>query len=338
MSCSTFHGTNSFEALANFLLAISFFSEAQVKWCKDNGYIEADGKFNFSDRWSATSNGTMPNGQYLPAVWDDFRHVGLIPEKDLPFGGTNQTQYLNKANLTPERYAKAKQFLEMMIEKDENGKYKINYEWTPVDTGIELSQALKQAPLHVAVTKENPRHSITILRMDKEFESYAPFLRDRNRTIAYALKPVVKFRKDVPTTEPVEFYKPKNFSLKELVSPAVYAKYGEKAWEFFDRRVLVNLQFFRDTFGVTYVNYNGLRYRGFDACEFRKDGASQHNHGRAIDCSFKNYTTAQVIEWLKVSENAAKVPYPDIWVELGVPQFHFDVRYSDKKGVYFFSP
>lgn len=133
-------------------------------------------------------------------------------------------------------------------------------------------------------------------------------------------------------------YKPPNFSLKELVSPAILIKLGEKAWELLDERALKNLQFFRETFGITYVNHQVLNYRGFDACEFRKDGTSQHNHGRAFDCNFRNYTAEQVRDWLKVPTNLAKVPYPNIWVEIGTSWFHFDVRYSDKKGIYFFNP
>ena len=76
--CCTFSGTSDLETLLNFL--IPELSESQLKWCKDNGYIEND-KFNFSDRFSATSNGTMPNGQYLPVVWDDFRPTAFIPSK-----------------------------------------------------------------------------------------------------------------------------------------------------------------------------------------------------------------------------------------------------------------
>lgn len=196
LCCSTFSATSDLEAILNYLWSKGELSDEQINFCKDEGYI-VDEKFNFSDRWSATSNRTTPNGQYITLVWDDFRNVGLIPEKDLPYGGKNQAEYLDIKNLTPERYAKAKRFSEMMFEKDANGKYKVNYEWVPVETGIELFEALKQAPIQVAVTKENPRHAIVLLRMDKEFDSYSPFLRSRNRTIAYALKPIITLKKSM---------------------------------------------------------------------------------------------------------------------------------------------
>jgi len=300
-SCSTFSGTSDLETLANFHLSFGRFSEAQVKWAKDNGYI-VDGKFNFSDRFSATSNGTMPNGQYLPAVWDDFRHVGLIPEADLPMGGNNQAEYLDKKNLTPERYAKAKAFLEMMIEKDELGKYKINYEWVPVETGVELANALKQAPLHIAVTKENPGHAIVLLRMDKEFETYPPFLRDRNRTIAYALKPIVEFKKDVPVSD--------YFKTQEFVSKAIYTQYGENSMWFIDPRVRKLANFIRTFFGRQVTINNWLwggtnQYRGFREPSSTVGAAlSQHRFGRGFDFNVRGMTTFEVNKAILANEKA----------------------------------
>lgn len=195
MSCSTFSATNDLEALFNFLWEKGEFSESQRKWLIDNGYVK-NWKFNFSDRFSAISNGTMPQGQYIQNVWDDFRHTGLIPESDLPFGGSNQAEYLDKSKITQAMRDKAAKFLELIIEKDSNGKPMINYEWVPVITGIELNDALKQAPLQIVVTKESPTHAIALLRMDTEFETYPPFLRKRNRTVAYSLKPIVRIKKE----------------------------------------------------------------------------------------------------------------------------------------------
>lgn len=134
------------------------------------------------------------------------------------------------------------------------------------------------------------------------------------------------------------FYKPLNFKLAELVPKAVHDKLGDKAWELLDERMLRNLQFFRENLGPIMVNSLTQQYRCFDPSEFRKGGLSQHNHGRAVDCTFKNYSSEQVREWIKKPENFSRLPEPDIWVELGMPHFHFDVRNSDKKGLYFFNP
>lgn len=134
-------------------------------------------------------------------------------------------------------------------------------------------------------------------------------------------------------------YRPKNFILQELVSKAIYEKYGERAWQFLDVRMLKNLQWLRENIGSMTVNnwyWGGNRqYSGFDACEYRKDGTSQHNHGRACDSISKYMTAQQVRDFVK--ENGHKAPYPNIWVENSVDWFHMDVRASDKVGVYFFN-
>lgn len=139
-----------------------------------------------------------------------------------------------------------------------------------------------------------------------------------------------------------DIYTPKNFSIRELVSPALLASVGERvAWQMFDERLLRNLQWLRERFGVTYVNVNGVfEHRGFDEGGYRKSGTSQHNHGRAIDCHFRDYTIQQVHDILKVEYK--NMPEPNIWVEAthnGKPitWLHMDVRYSDKKGIYFFN-
>ncbi len=137
---------------------------------------------------------------------------------------------------------------------------------------------------------------------------------------------------------PSGLYKPPNFKLEELVPKAIIDKLGEKAWELLDERMLRNLQFFRENLGPILVNSLTQQYRCFDPSEYRKEGISQHNAGRAVDCTFKNYTSQWVREWLRKPENASRLPFPDIWVELGTTHFHFDVRYSDKRGVYFFNP
>lgn len=305
MCCSTFSGTSDLETLFNFFLETNTFSEQQLKWLNDNGYIE-NGKFNFSDRFSAISNGTMPNGQYIPAVWDDFRKIGLIPEKDLPFGGTTQAEYLDKSKVTQAMKDKAQKFLDMIIEKDANGKYKINYEWVPVDTGIELNAALKQAPLHVAVTKEAPMHAIMLLRMDTEFDSYNPFTRLRNRTVAYALKPIVKIKKTVIVTPPEESY----FKIQEFVSKNVYTQYGEKSIWFVDPKIQKLANFTRKFFGrpVTINNWlwgGKLENRCFREPSLNIGAAlSQHISGRAIDINVAGLTPKQVYAAILANEKA----------------------------------
>lgn len=137
-------------------------------------------------------------------------------------------------------------------------------------------------------------------------------------------------------SEEKELYKPKNFALKELVSPKIYKKYGEQAWQFLDERMLRNLQWVRDNLGPVLVNGGGNSYRGFDACEYRKKGTSQHNHGRAVDFTVKGMDSALVREW--IISNQKDAPEPNMWLEEDVGWCHLDVRFSQYKGVHLFKP
>lgn len=175
---------------------------------------------------------------------------------------------------------------------------------------------------------------------DDVWEKITPYLKTaltirRKKGQVVEEKPVV----DIPTGS---YYKPANFRISELVSPELLSRLGEdKCWQMFDERLLRNLQWLRERFGVTYVNINGrFKYRGFDAGEYRTSGTSQHNHGRAIDCHFKDYTIAEVHDILKTEH--INMPEPNIWVEAthngkSISWLHMDLRYSDKKGIYFFN-
>ncbi len=286
MSCTTFSATSKLEVLFNFFLENNKFTGLQVQWLKDNGYIE-NGKFNFSDRFCATVNGTMPNGQYFQNVWDSFRKDGLIPEKDHPFGGNNQAEYLDKTKITQKMRDKAKEFLDTIIEKDETG-YRINYEWVPItETGIELAESFKQAPIQVAVTKDQPQHAILLVKMDWEWESYPPFLRERNRTVAYALKAIVKIKPETivpdPTPKPIET-KYKYFTDKEIV--------GLKP------ELVKILDDAREIAGVPFVISSGFRTPE----ENKKAGGvanSSHLSGKAVDlrCALKDHQKRSRILW-----------------------------------------
>ena len=138
--------------------------------------------------------------------------------------------------------------------------------------------------------------------------------------------------------EKKELYIPKDFDLQEFVSPGIYEKFGEKAWQFLDERLLRNIQWLRDELGsITVNNYKwggSNKYRGFDEGVYRKTGTSQHNMGRALDFDVKGKTAQEVRKILLERQN--ELPEPNIWVENDVNWVHMDVRYSDKKGAYFF--
>lgn len=320
MSCTTFSFLNAIETSVNFLRVNNKLSAEQIATLNTLGFY-ADGRFNCSDRFTAIMSGTMPNGNYFQNVGDSVRKDGLLPEGLLPFGGNTQAEYLNKTLITEEMKATAKKILNILD---------IKYEWTSVD---DFKNQLKQCPIQGAIP-EQASHAVMIPVYNKYFDSYEPYLKNLP-VVKYAMKVIVTVKTPVDPEKTKEIYKPKNFALKELVSPEIFKQYGDKAWEFFDERLLRNLQFLRDNLGPIKVN-DGVtfKYRGFDACEYRKEGVSQHNHGRAIDCDVIGMSAQKVREW--IFKNQDRLPEPNCWIEDNVAWLHIDVRVSDKKGVYLF--
>ena len=167
----------------------------------------------------------------------------------------------------------------------------------------------------------------------KPYMKYISGLREKKPTL---IEKVISFV--TPTKKPT-LYKPANFELRELVSKFIYEKFGERAWQFFDYRILENLQYIREYYGVP-VTVNDwhrggtFQYRGFDEGGFRKEGTSQHNHGRAIDYIIMGVSSAQHRKDLTAGK--LKLPHPNVWVEDEVSWNHMDVRQSENIGVYLF--
>lgn len=90
-------------------------------------------------------------------------------------------------------------------------------------------------------------------------------------------------------------YRCQYFKLQELVHPNIYSKWGDRAWEFLDPRILQSADQLREYFGPITINDwhtggehvdSGLREWGSTT------GAlwSQHKFGRALDLKFKTTT------------------------------------------------
>lgn len=112
------------------------------------------------------------------------------------------------------------------------------------------------------------------------------------------------------------------FDVRELVSKAVWQKYGESSWRFFDPRLLaVLLALRRDILRVPLVCNNWssggtLQQRGLreNVCEIVKaktlNGTlylSAHSLGMAVDLSSGKMTADQMRD--TIQKNAAKLPY-----------------------------
>ena len=128
------------------------------------------------------------------------------------------------------------------------------------------------------------------------------------------------------------------FDIRELVCKDVYKRFGQKAWEFLDYRLLSNLFIIRDKLGLPiYVNNwhtgGNLSERGLrcNLCKTTKaytdNGnpyVSAHLQGKAIDFNVKGQTPDETRKWLM--NNAHILPFA-IRIEDATPTWvHLDVR------------
>ena len=145
------------------------------------------------------------------------------------------------------------------------------------------------------------------------------------------------------------------FKIQELVSRDTYNARGEKAWQLFDYRALVTLEWLRKNLGSCTVNNwlwggdfseSGLRtyefymQQGFNraqAYEKISKSHSQHKYGRAFDCKFSNISAEDARQWIKDNWHKSGFDWA-ITLEEGVSWLHFDVRNQKENKVYSFHP
>ena len=99
----------------------------------------------------------------------------------------------------------------------------------------------------------------------------------------------------------------KYFKIQELVSEAVYKKYGEKSWEFIDTKLIKVLDLLREHFNkpITVNNWlwggnlqqRGLRANKDELVANKKDYyISQHCLGKAVDFNVKGLSAQEVYD------------------------------------------
>ncbi|MFP5260999.1 MAG: hypothetical protein ACLGJB_03735 [Blastocatellia bacterium] len=82
MACVSFSACNTLETQLNYLK--DRLSVDSLQWLHDKGYFDANGKFNFSDRFIAKMSGTTQQGNSMQKVADTIRNCGLVPENVWP--------------------------------------------------------------------------------------------------------------------------------------------------------------------------------------------------------------------------------------------------------------
>lgn len=141
-------------------------------------------------------------------------------------------------------------------------------------------------------------------------------------------------------------YKCKYFRIEELVSKQVFDKYGQTAWQFFDEKLLINIDWLREELGLKITINNWLwggKYsqRGY-RCNLDQivlDKTSQGkiyctaHIGQGVDFDIEDMASKEFRIWIEC--NKYKIPHA-IRIENNVSWNHMDIRDVGVK-VYFFN-
>ena len=222
-SCVTFSGIRIICMQLEFMLENGMIPDDVVQQMRDLGYFDAEGKINFSEWFSANTNGTTESaGNSLQNFWDGVHRDGLLPQSAGPSVNdfTKDTGgFLDASKITPEQRALAKKFHDLGFDT--------KYDWAVM--GAENAQPtfayyLKQSPLHVLVptcsTWNNPiaavcplktvNHAVSnlaIIQGDgyKILDHYNPFEKELSWDyyVPYAIRSVVTFTRPGTPATPV---------------------------------------------------------------------------------------------------------------------------------------
>jgi hypothetical protein len=152
--CVSFSALNVLEAKFNYFIKHKLFSEENIQWLRDKGYLNENDEMNCSDWFIVLMSGTRPyKGNFVRTVWETMRKTsGLIPQHMTPNGLNTVDKYYDKSNITQEMKDLGKEFLE---------RFKIFYEYVPTDDLEKLKEVFKYSALQVLIAlcpKKNGIH------------------------------------------------------------------------------------------------------------------------------------------------------------------------------------
>jgi len=207
-ACVSFSALNCIEILMNRMMEFKQFSSDNLIWLRENGYFDENGKFNFSDRFTAKMSGTTKLGNYLGAVGDSIRNDGLIPESDWGFSADFKEWDSYYSEIPQELKDKGKEFVKRFL---------VKYEFVLLGTPDleKLKTHLKQSPLQLATATCSPWNTAEVIKgcgiatnhatvlygftadYLKDFDTYNPWSKKfaLDYGIAWAVKYVISEKK-----------------------------------------------------------------------------------------------------------------------------------------------
>jgi len=304
-ACVSFSALNVIETIMNRMTEKNEISTSNLDWLKENGYYDANGKLNFSDRFTAKMSGTTINGNSLAAVADCIRNKGVIPESEWSVSEdlTNWDKYYSE--IPEELKTKGLEFVK---------RFDIKYEWIllgEADANT-LKKHLKQSPLQLATATCTPWNTAEVIagcgirtnhgtmlfgysdEYWKIFDTYNPWCKKfaNDYGIAWAMKYVVE-NKTISTSTETKF----EYTFKNKI------KIGDKSTDVIALQTLLKLDgSFPSTVNVT--GYYGTITQTAVAtfCKKYNVGCSLERiyvNGRWCGPKTINELNKQVLSWSK---------------------------------------
>ena len=170
MGCVSFSALNCIEAILNLKIKLGLIHGDDLAWLKEKGYLNDNGKVNFSDRFTAKMSGTTEVGNWLYKVGDSIHNDGLVPESVWPYP---------RDQITRDEYYKEIPQKIKDLGKEFITRFQINYEWVK---GVEnFYENLKYSPLQITLKawsnpnadgvypriEGRPNHAVTKVHREK---------------------------------------------------------------------------------------------------------------------------------------------------------------------------
>lgn len=206
-TCWMFGACNNIETQLELEAKFGRFSADQMKWFKDNGYIDEDGDFYLSRRWGAILSGAKDGGNDEAEAWKIAEKYGMIPFSMLPYSIEDTLdeetlkdfvdEYFDTRVITQEMKNLGKEFLKRVKIRSE--EFGTRWQDKKVD---EIIKALKQASLQIGIPvpwywnqmevkwdgTTQPEHSVELYKyvLGDEypyfiFDSYEPHLKQLSK-------------------------------------------------------------------------------------------------------------------------------------------------------------
>lgn len=161
-SCWALSAINSAEDQIEWLWKNNQFSEEAKKFFTDNGYIDGDGDFSLSERFTEILGQQRDDGSNSEMAWTLMQKYGCIPRSMLDYSAEQANKwgsreafnndYFNMSAVTPAMKAlgvKFRQYVNIAYQKIGKG-------WTTPDLQI-LRKALQQAPINIGIPVPRPQ-------------------------------------------------------------------------------------------------------------------------------------------------------------------------------------